>query len=233
MTDTPRPMNCLIVDDEPNAIRIIQEYLTEFPNIIVTGTAGNAFDALVILNSNPIDLLFLDIQMPQITGFQLLKTLLSPPSVIITTAHRDYAVDAFDFQVLDYLLKPISFERFSKAIDRFFQPVQPLPLSNGLSSGDKRVLTIRSDRKDIRIPLDEILYVQAMGDYVVLHLASGVRHMTIETLSGVSARLPEKEFARIHRSYIVNKRHIRAISTNTVEIAKITLPCSRNYRPFI
>lgn len=230
MTEIPRKISCLVVDDEPNAIRIIQEYLIRYPNIVVAGTAGNAFDALVILNSNKIDLLFLDIQMPQITGFQLLRTLQAPPAVIITTAHRNYAVDAFDFQVLDYLLKPISVDRFDKSISRFLAIGSSLPVHMA-AEPDAAVLTIRSDRKDIRIPHGEILYLQAMGDYVILHLSSGEKYMTIETLAGLSARLPENEFARIHRSYIVNRRYIRAISSSTVEIGKTTLPLSRNYRP--
>ena len=231
MTDARQPISCLIVDDEPNAIRIIQEYLTRYPNIVVTGTAGNAFDALVSLNSNKIDLIFLDIQMPQITGFQLLKTLKAPPTVIITTAHRDYAVDAFDFQVLDYLLKPISFERFSKSISRFLDSIATAGMNNGAAGSETAALTIRSGRKDLRIPYAEILYLQAMGDYVILHLISGEKHMTIETLAGISTRLPENEFARIHRSYVVNRRHIRATSTSIVEVGTISLPLSRNYRP--
>ncbi|MFA6126706.1 MAG: LytTR family DNA-binding domain-containing protein [Bacteroidales bacterium] len=232
MTNSSSIGNCLIVDDEPNAINILGEYLKEFGNLVLAGTASNAFDALNIIETGKIDLLFLDIQMPIITGFQLLKTLEDPPAVIITTAHREYAVDAFDFQVLDYLLKPISFDRFSKSVNRYFdfkKEKEPVVLSEDFISP---VLIIRSDRKDVRIPLEEILYLQAMGDYVILFLESGEKHLTLETLHGINDRLPKNEFARIHRSFIVNKRHIRANDKHTVEIGNISLPLSRNYRPF-
>ena len=233
MINQPAIIKCLIVDDEPNAINILKEYLKEFGNLVLLGSAGNAFDALNFLNNSKIDLLFLDIQMPLITGLQLLKTLADPPAVIITTAHRGYAVDAFDFQVLDFLLKPISFERFTKSVNRYFESVKekgPVVPSDDLI---RPVLSIRSDRKNIRLPINEILYVQAMGDYVIIYLESGEKHLTIETLSGISARLPKNEFARIHRSYIINKRHIRAIGNNSAEIGKVSLPVSRNYRPLI
>ncbi|MCX6224961.1 MAG: LytTR family DNA-binding domain-containing protein [Bacteroidia bacterium] len=233
MNDFTHHTNCLVVDDEPNAIRILQEYLKEFNNLVLAGTAGNAFDALHILQTNKIDLLFLDIQMPQITGLQLLKTLADPSAVIITTAHRDYAVDAFDFQVLDFLLKPISFERFSRSVNRYFEFRREKDPYVQADEPDQPVLMIRSNRKDIRIPVHEILYLQAMGDYVILFLESGEKHMTIETITGISERLPVNEFARIHRSFIVNRRHIRAIGSKTVEIGKVSLPVSRNYRPLI
>jgi len=233
MINQPTKTNCLIVDDEPNAINILKEYLRSFGNLALAGTAGNAFDALHILQTSKIDLLFLDIQMPVISGLQLLKTLPDPPAVIITTAHRDYAVDAFDFQVLDFLLKPISIDRFAKSVNRYFESVKEKGLVGRTDEFSHPALIIRSDRKDIRIPVHEIRYLQAMGDYVILFLVSGDKHMTLETLSGISGRLPENEFARIHRSYIVNRRHIRAIGKDTVEIGKISLPFSRNYRPLI
>lgn len=225
--------NCLIVDDEPNAIRIIAEYMNSFGELRLAGTARNALDALSMLKGNQIDLMFLDIQMPQITGIQLLRNLANPPIVIITTAHRDYAVDAFDFQVLDYLLKPISFERFAVAVNRFLDVQRKLPSILVPEPGEHPVLIIRSDRKEIRLPMNEILYVQAMGDYVKIFCESGQKYLTLETLGGIHARLPLNEFARIHRSFIVSKRHIRAIGSESVQIGSETLPFSRNYRPLI
>jgi DNA-binding LytR/AlgR family response regulator len=233
MIDTAVKKQCRIVDDEQNAINILQEYLGSFGNLLLAGTARNAFDALSVLRSNKIDLMFLDIQMPQITGMQLLETIPDPPAVIITTAHRDYAIDAFDFQVLDYLLKPISFERFAKSVNRFLDSVHEPTPPVITDECEESYLVIRSDRKDIRIPLQDILYLQAMGDYVVLVSKSGEKHLTLETLSHIYSRLPENEFARIHRSYIVNKRHIRAIGKDSVETGNSVLPFSRTYRPIM
>ncbi len=222
--------NCLIVDDEPNAIRIITEYLNSFANLKLAGTARNAFDAISLLRGNHTDLMFLDIQMPEVTGIQLLSNLTNPPAVIITTAHRDYAVDAFNFQVLDFLLKPISFERFAIAINRF-QDVQKNPIPSAvIDSEESPVLMIRCDRKEIRLPMRDILYFQAMGDYVKVFSKSGDKHLTLETLSGILSRLPDTEFVRIHRGFVINRRHIRAIGTDSVEIGTETLPLSRNYR---
>jgi len=232
MVDSPAKIKCLIVDDEPNAIKILKEYFKEFDDLELAGTASNAFDALAILQNGAIDLLFLDVQMPMITGMQLLKTLKNAPAVIITTAHREYAADAFDFQVLDYLLKPISPERFSISVKRFFQSANKLvsPVPDNGSDGD--ILIIRSERREMRVPVDEILYLQALGDYVAIFLESGTKHLTLGTLTGIFSRLPENKFARIHRSFIVNKRQIRAISKDKLSVGKTSLPLGKNYRPF-
>jgi len=222
--------NCLIVDDEPNAIRIIAEYLNSFPNLKLAGTARNAFDAISLLRGNHIELMFLDIQMPEVTGIELLSNLTNPPAVIITTAHRDYAVDAFNLRVLDYLLKPISFERFSIAVNRFMDAQKgPIP-STMVDSEESPVLVIRCDRKEIRLPMRDILYLQSMGDYVKVFCESGEKLLILETLGGILGRLPDTDFVRIHRGYVISRRHIRAIGTDSVTIGTETLPLSRNYR---
>jgi DNA-binding LytR/AlgR family response regulator len=227
----PLPINCLIVDDEPNAIHIIEDYIQDTPGFTVAGAAGNAMEAYHLLRSQKIDLLFLDIQMPVISGFQLLKNLDHPPVVIITTAHRDYAVEAFDFDVLDYLLKPISPERFNKAVNRFRENFSEQGSAPDHRLPGESILTVRSNRREIRLTTAEILYLEARGDYVAIHTVKGEKHLTLGTLTGLFKRLPGKEFARIHRAYVVNRRHIRAIGSKTVEVGKSILPLSRGYRP--
>ncbi|MFO7618001.1 MAG: LytTR family DNA-binding domain-containing protein [Bacteroidales bacterium] len=224
---------CLIVDDEPNAIFIIEEYLRSYPNLHLVASVRNAMDALAVLRAGRVDLLFLDIQMPGITGFQLLESLEAPPAVIITSAHRNYAVDAFDFKVLDYLLKPISLERFARAVDRYFELLRATERDEPLGDTTGSVLVIRSERKEFRIPFREILFLEAMGDYVAVRLTNGEKHLTLETLSGLAHRVPSNEFARIHRSFVVNRRYIRAIGHHSIKIGGQTLPVGRNYRPLI
>ena len=224
---------CLIVDDEPNAILIIEEYLRSFPNLHLAGSARNALDALTLLQADKIDLLFLDIQMPGLTGFQLLRSLQDPPAVVITSAHRNYAVDAFDFKVLDYLLKPFSLERFARAVDRFFELAGETDGAAFEEDYLKPVLVIRSNRKEIRIPIREILFLEARGDYVAVHLTNGEKNLTLETLGGLAKRLPANEFARIHRSFVINRRYIRATTHDSIEIGGQMLPVGRSYRPLI
>ena len=232
MTESMPVVHCLIVDDEPNAIRILEEYCGRFGHLRVTRTASNAFEALTILQKKEIGLLFLDIQMPAVSGIQLLGALKNRPAVIITTAHREYAADAFDFEVIDFLLKPISFERFAKAVNRHLDNLIRINLSANQAQTTPAILSVRCNRKEIKVPQPEILYLQACGDYVILFLTSGEKLMTIETLTDIGQRLPPNEFARIHRSFIINRRQIRAIGRDYIEIGRIRLPLSRNYRPF-
>jgi len=225
--------SCLIVDDEPNAIRIIETYLHSFPNLRLVGSARHALDALTILQAQKIDLLFLDIQMPRITGFQLLKSLQEPPTVIITSAHRNYALDAFDFQVMDYLLKPVSFERFSKAVGRFFELQFDNEHDEPGNIDPESMLIIRSERRSVRIPFRDILYLEAMGDYVAIYRSGGERHLTLETLTRLADRLPKNEFNRIHRKFVINRRHILATNHHSAFIGDRELPIGPNYRPLI
>ena len=217
---------CIIVDDELPAINILKKYVGMVPQLEVIGTCNNAFQAIEILNSEKVDLIFLDINMPKLSGTQLVNTLQYPPKVIFATAHKDYAIAAFDLDAIDYLLKPISFERFLKAVNKFCH------LNNvhmDKFTKDPGFLYFRSDRKMIKVFLDEILYIESRKDYISIHRQSNSDIKVKKTLNSVEDMLPQNLFLRIHRSYIVSIAKVTAYTKNDVEIGNIELPFGRNY----
>lgn len=221
---------CIIVDDEPLAIEAIEIHLKNFNSIEIAGTFRNAIDAMEFIHTHKIDLIFLDIQMPKITGLEFLKSLNNPPKVIITTAYRDYAVEGFDLDVIDYLLKPIHFDRFVKAIDKYYKSLATeMETTSRLNMIGKDYIFLRIDRKDVKVFFDDILFIEAMKDYVQIHLKSG-RLINKNTVSNLEKLLPGEKFVRVHRSYIVSVAKIDAISTDGVEIGKKVIPVSKNYR---
>ena len=163
--------NCLIVDDEPIAIRVIKNHLSEFKNLNMVGECSNAIEAIELLSRCKVDLIFLDIQMPQITGVEFLKSLNHAPKVIFTTAYRDYAIDAFELDVVDYLLKPISLVRFSKAVNRFYQRMnENAPMQSPSASGSNTdYIFLKVDKKYPKVLLSDILYIESFGDYLIVH----------------------------------------------------------------
>ena len=217
---------CIIVDDEPPAIKILQKYIEMVPQLEIIGTCNNAFQAIEILNEEKVDLMFLDINMPKLMGTQLVNTLRNPPKVIFTTAHKDYAIEAFDLDAIDYLLKPISFERFLKAVNKFCHINN---IESDLSNQDPSFLYFRSDRKMIKVLLEEILYIESFKDYITIHRQNNSPIKVKLTLSSVEDMLPQNSFLRIHRSYIVSINKVTAYTKNDVEIGNIELPFGRNY----
>jgi len=224
---------CVIIDDEPIAIRVIKNHLSAFSNFEIVAECHNALEAMPILLKEKIDLIFCDIQMPQITGVDFVRSLSHPPHVIFTTAYRDYAVDAFELNVVDYLLKPISFERFTKAINHFLEtqkaeerkPKQP-ELVNKL----KEYIFLKADKKHYKINLDDLLYFESLGDYVVA-FTSHKKIVTKERISYLAQNLPKSKFLQIHRGYIVSIDKIESVGAGFVEINKQKLPVGRNYKP--
>jgi len=202
---------CLIVDDEPVAQRIIASYLDEIPDMEIIGSCINAIEAMAILERQVIDLLFLDIEMPKIKGLDFLKSLHHPPAVILTTAHREFALDAFDLGVVDYLLKPIPFERFFQAINKFKKERQAAH-----QSAAKDFLLLKSDRKIYRITPTDILYIEGMSNYVRVFLKDK-QLMVYDSLTAMERQLPGC-FLRIHKSYIINTLAMDAFSHECVEI---------------
>lgn len=217
---------CIIVDDEPPAIKILKKYVESVSQLEVVGTCNNAFQAIEILNSKKIDLMFLDINMPKLMGTELIKTLKYPPKVIFTTAHKDYAIEAFDLDAIDYLLKPVSFERFLKAVNKYchFNNVE-----TDLSDKNSGFLYFRSDRKMIKVFLDDILYIESLKDYIIIHRQDNPSVRVKQTLSSVENMLPQNLFLRIHRSFIVSIDKVTAYTKNDLEIGEIELPFGRNY----
>lgn len=226
-------IRCQIVDDEPLAINIIKKFLDQFQSSEVVSTCENAMDAFTYISDNKVDLLFLDINMPILNGLDFLKSLKDPPLVIITSAYRDYAVDGFDLDVLDYLVKPISFQRFLKAMDKANAAMREkqTPTQSVVSVPDssKSYVFLKVDKKMVKIYLDEILYIESLKDYVRIRTVYEdlVTHQNLNTMAKI---LPADSFVRIHKSYTISVDKVKSIEGNCVEIASKLLPIGRSYR---
>lgn len=225
---------CLIVDDEPPALEVLKRYITLIPSITLAGTCNNAVEALRLLQEQSIDLLFLDIQMPQILGTDFVRTLKKPPKVIFTTAYRKFAIEGFELDAVDYLLKPISFERFLKAVNKVMDSSRQNTGDNETIPDTRKEIAdsfihFRSNRKMQKIALDDILYVESLKDYIKVFTKTKTI-ITKQSISSLEESLPGKSFIRIHRSYIVALNKIESYSSEFVEIAKQELPISRMYR---
>ncbi len=221
---------CLIIDDEPVAIRIIAAYLAQMPHIEVIAKCKNALEAMEALRKHKVDLMFLDIEMPQVTGIDFLKSLPNQPKVIFTTAYREFALEGFELEALDYLLKPISFERFLKAMNRYYQAQsaeQQLHFSPQYLQ--EEAIFVRAERKMVKINLSELLYIEGLKDYIKIQTQEKTI-LTKETLSELNARLPEATFMQIHRSYIIAMRHITAYTSESIEVQDRVLPIGRVYK---
>lgn len=227
-------IRCQIVDDEPLAINVIKKFLEKFQQTEVVSTCENAMDAFGYISEQPVDLLFLDINMPTLNGLDFLKSLKQPPLVIITSAYRDYAVDGFELNVLDYLVKPISFQRFLKAMDKANTAIKEkkgigIGQSPKVHEGTKSFLFLKVDKKMVKIYLDEILYIESLKDYVRIRTVYEDL-ITHQNLNGMAKLLPSESFIRIHKSYTISVDKVKSIEGNCVEIASKLLPIGRNYR---
>lgn len=218
---------CLVVDDEPVAIRIIKNYLSHFSAFELVAGCTNPIEALSFLQKGDIDLVFLDIEMPVLTGLELIKTLKVTPCIIFTTAHRNFAVEAFDIEALDYLLKPITLERFTKSINRFIDSKTVLPINSTEDNTD--FIIIKSDKKNHRIKFNDIVFIESMADYVIVHLGSE-KFITKERISHFEEKLPSSQFLRVHRGYIVNLSLITSFYGYTLELGKKKIPVGRNFK---
>lgn len=224
---------CLIVDDEPLAIKVIESHAGKIPNLEVVSTCSNAVEAFDVLLKKHIDLIFLDVEMPEITGIDFLKSLKNAPAIIFTTAYRDFALDAYEFDAIDYLLKPIAFERFFKSVSKYYQwkGTDNLEVRGGGKSGQSEDLFIyvRSERKILKVMLDDILFIESLKDYVKIHLKAEVI-ITKEKISTLEEKLPEDLFIRTHRSFLVSARSIKAFTAETIEIINHVIPIGRTYK---
>lgn len=222
-------MKCIIVDDEPLAIEIMESYVSKVDQLKLAGTFRNAVSAFTFLQQNPVDLIFLDIQMPKLSGIDFLKTLKNPPKVIFTTAFRDYALDGFELEVADYLLKPIPFDRFLKAVAKVLhQPNANVSQPAKAENGDNYVY-FKVDKKMVRTKMADILYIESIKDYVKVRTAEK-EIVTQQKISYLEESLPKEQFIRIHRSFIVNREKIDAYSATDIEIGKYHVPIGRNYK---
>ena len=220
---------CLIIDDEPLAQNVIENYLKEFSFIELVARCENALTALEWMKKQKIDLIFLDISMPFISGLSFIKTLQNPPAVILTTAHKEFAVESYELNVLDYLLKPISFERFLKAINKLdIQASEPARRAHEETSNDVFIY-VKSEKKNLKILLNEILFIESLKDYIKIHLQNKTTVITQVQISAIEQRLPDS-FIRIHRSFIVAKDKVTAYTQHDLEIGKHQIPIGRSYK---
>lgn len=222
---------CIIVDDEPIAIRVISSHLEKIPSMEAVAKCNHALEALEVLRNQTIDLIFLDIQMPQITGIDFLKTLNRPPKVIFTTAYRDYAIEAFDLEVIDYLLKPVPFDRFLKAVNKFYKQNDNslMKVNTGTNVEADNFIYVKSERKVLKIFLKDIVYIESLKDYVKVHTSSKLV-ITKQLISQFEEALPAERFLRTHRSFIVSVNKIEAFTAEVIEIAGQELPIGRVYK---
>lgn len=229
----PVPIRCLMVDDEPLARDVIRRYIEQMPTLKLIDECSNAIQALTILQRQPVDLIFLDILLPQLNGIEFLKTLKNSPRIIFTTAYTQYALEGYEFDVVDYLLKPIRFDRFLKAVNKAF-PIQNSkqvaePVLNINDKEKESFVYFRADRKMIKIFLKDILYIESMKDYIKIITSHGTV-ITKQSISSVEAMLPQKKFLRIHRSYIVSVIKIISFTHEIIETEKADIPIGKLYR---
>jgi DNA-binding LytR/AlgR family response regulator len=222
---------CVIADDEPIARDIIISYCSHLPNLEIVATCSNAIEAKAALSNDNVDILFLDINMPVMSGLALLKTLKNPPQVVFTTAYKEFAVDAFDLAACDYLLKPFSFDRFVVAIDKAVDRLQNKPpaVQEPIASTSDNSIFIKTDGKIYKILQHDMLYAEASGNYTKIVTASNV-FLPSMTFSNVEEILPKHMFVRIHRSFIINKNKISHIEGNRVFVGKTEIPIGSNYK---
>jgi DNA-binding LytR/AlgR family response regulator len=227
-----KTIHCIIVDDEPIAREILESHLKKIDSIHIEATCRNALEAFQIINSKKVDLVFLDINMPDISGLSFAKSINRNIKVIFTTAYREYAVDGFDLQAVDYLLKPISFERLFQAVNKYFDEnlaaIQENVTETEEEPGD--FIFVRSDRKMIKVNFADILYIESLSDYVKIHLDGNRTIVTRETITNIEGKLPPKEFIRTHRAYIVSIPRLDSFTNEYVEIGKKMIPVSRTYK---
>ncbi len=223
-------IKAIIVDDEPLALDVLETYIEQLPNIELVQKCSNAIEANEALKNHDIDLMFLDIQMPQITGVEFLKSLNNPPKVIFTTAYPDYAIEGFELNASDYLLKPISMDRFMKAVNRVSEQIE---LEQGDVADNEEFFFVKADKKLIKVMFNDILYVEGLKDYVIIK-RNDSRIITLQTMKSLEAKLPSSIFKRVHRSYIMNLNKINAVMGNMIEITekgeKKHIPIGKNYR---
>lgn len=223
----------LIVDDEPHAMEVLEKYLAQFNQMELVGKCGDAIQAFQVLQQKPVDLMFLDIKMPGIKGTDLLRSLKNPPRVIFTTAYSEYALEGFELNAVDYLLKPISFERFLRAVDKIYQLAEskprPVITHEAPVSDHETFIYLKVERKTVKVNVNDILWIESLRDYVKVVIKDQV-YITRQKISMLEEMLPENKFVRIHRSFIVALGKIDSFYSYSIEIAGHELPIGRNYK---
>lgn len=227
-------IRCLIIDDEPLAVRLISSYIQRIPELEIEAACNNAIDAIKILREQKIDLIFLDIKMPKLMGTEFLRSIPDPPKVIFVTAYRDYAFDGFELDIVDYLLKPVSFTRFMKAVSK---AVKLISIDNRFTHTEieykenkDSFLYFKIDREMSKVFLNDILFIESSKEYVKIHLVNGKKLLVKQSISSLEKLLSPHRFIRVHRSYIVTIEKIASFSSTQVTIEDCKIPIGRLYK---
>lgn len=213
-------MNCIIVDDENNALDVLESYISKFEFLRLVGRCADAVQAAEVMECKHVDVIFLDIGIPELSGIDFLRTLDPKPKVIFTTAHREHAIDAFELNAVDYLLKPFSLERFSDAVQRLLPENAPFSDSQ---------LTVYHNRKHVNVDIESICYIQALGNYVKVHTTADTL-ITYDSIANLLARLPSALFVQVHKSFVVNRAKIKAYTSQYVTVNGTDIPIGRTFR---
>lgn len=222
-------IRCIIVEDETLAQHVIQSHLAQVQGFELVGVCKNAIEASKVLKEREVDLIFLDIQLPGMTGLNFLRSLTNPPLVVLTTAYAEYALESYEFNVIDYLLKPISFERFTKTINKITEGRLFDRIAKEEAAVNADHIFIKSNSKFFKVNFPEIIYIQSMKDYLKIQTAE-YNLVTHQTMNDMERLLPARQFMRVHKSYIVSVGFIRSIYGNSIEIDKIIIPIGASYK---
>ena len=226
-------IRCLIIDDEPLAQRVVERYAENIPFLEIVAKCNNAVEAIDVLHNHEVDLLFLDINMPRLSGMDFLKTLKNPPLVIITTAYAEFAIQGYELDVVDYLMKPFAFDRFYKAIQKAEEMLKGRELPHyepkETDKPDESFLFIKSSKKTYKVTLDDILYIEALGDYVKIYTTDKMI-VSYQSLKNIETLLPSKLFPRIHKSFIIALSRVDLIEGNHVKIKDRMIPIGTNFK---
>jgi len=226
-------IRCIAVDDEPLALEVLESYIWKVPSLQLAGLCGGALEAIRLLSQGTADLMFLDVDMPDLSGTQLLRTLKHPPLVIFTTAYPDYALEGFELDAVDYLLKPIPFDRFLKAVnkvqERLHPPAAPAAAVLPAAAPEAGFIFVKTEYKTLRVDLDDILYVEGLKDYVLIHTRQK-KIITLLSLNKMVEKLPPTHFLRVHRSFIVAVNKMDSIERNRIRIGETEVPVGDLYR---
>lgn len=221
-------VKCVIIDDEPLAIHVIENHLKNFDHVEIVATFTNPLKAYGILEQEKVDVIFLDINMPQMTGFSFIENLNYKPIIVITTAYREYAVKSFELDVLDYLVKPIPLNRFLKTMNKIYQQIYISNSSSDANLQQDPHIFLKVNKKLVKINLNDILYIESLKDYIKVITAIG-DYVVHKSLSAITEELPQSNFMRIHRSYTISINKVEALEGNSIEIANRRIPIGRNY----
>ena len=225
-------LHCLLIDDEPPALKVLQSHIAQISGLEVVGTCSNAVEAMDVLHRRKVDVLFLDIKMPKIIGTQFLRSLLHPPKVIFVTAYRDYAVEGYELDAVDYLIKPVSFERFLKAVNKLKRSMggETVTETRLYKANPDAFVYLKVDKVMQKLFINDILYVESWKDYVKLFFTNGRFMLVKQPLSAIENLLSDHQFLRVHRSYIVSLNKISGYTPLSVQLSSVEIPIGRLYK---